>query len=49
MMALKEIRHYQKFTGFLIRKVPFQRLVRKIAVEVAQEMRFQSSVLLALQ
>ena len=49
MMALKEIRHYQKFTGFLIKKLPFQRLVREIAVEVAQEMRFKSSVLLALQ
>ena len=49
MMALKEIQHYQKFTGFLIRKLPFQRLVREIAVEVAQEMWFQSSVLLVLQ
>ena len=49
MMALKEIRHYQKFTGFLIRKLPFQRLVREITIEVAQEMRFQSSVLLVLQ
>ena len=49
MMALKEIRHYQKFTGFLIRKLPFQRLVQEIAIEVAQEMRFQSSALLALQ
>ena len=49
MMALKEIQHYQKFMGFLIRKLPFQRLVREIAIEVAQEMRFKSSVLLALQ
>ena len=49
MMALKEIQHYQKFTGFLIRKLPFQRLVREIAVKVAQEMWFQSSVLLVLQ
>ena len=49
MMALKEIQHYQKFTGFLIRKLPFQRLVREITVKVAQEMRFESSVLLALQ
>ena len=49
MMALKDIQHYQKFTGFLIRKLPFQRLVREIAVEVAQEMQFQSSVLLVLQ
>ena len=49
MMALKEIRHYQKFMGFLIRKLPFQRLVREISVKVAQEMWFQSSALLALQ
>ena len=49
MMALKEIWHYQKFTGFLIRKIPFQRLVREIAVEVAQKMWFQSLALLALQ
>ena len=49
MMALKEIRHYQKFTGFLIRKLPFQRLVREITIEVAQEMQFQSSALLVLQ
>ena len=38
MMALKEIRHYQKFMGFLIRKLLFQRLVWEIAIEVAQEM-----------
>ena len=49
MMAFKEIRHYQKFMGFLIRKLPFQRLVREIAVEAAQEMQFQSSALLVLQ
>ena len=49
MMALKEIRHYQKFTGFLIRKFPFQRLVWEIAIDMAQEMRFQSSALLVLQ
>ena len=49
MMALKEIRHYQKFTGFLIRKLPFQRLVQEIAIDVAQEMRFQSLALLVLQ
>ena len=49
MMALKEIQHYQKFTGFLIRKLPFQRLVTEITVKGAQEMQFQSSVLLMLQ
>ena len=35
--------------GFLIRKLLFQRLVQEIAIEVAQEMQFQSSALLALQ
>ena len=35
--------------GFLIRKLLFQRLVREITVKVAQEMQFQSSVLLVLQ
>ena len=49
MMALKEIQHYQKFTGFLIRKLPFQRLVQEITIDVAQELRFQSLVLLVLQ
>ena len=49
MMALKEIQHYQKFMGFLIRKLLFQRLVLEIAIDVTQEMRFQSSVLLVLQ
>ena len=38
MMALKENRHYQKFTGFLIRKLPFQRLVWEITIDMAQEM-----------
>ena len=28
--ALKDIRHFQKSTAFLIRKLPFQRLVREI-------------------
>ena len=49
MMALKEIQHYQKVMGFLIKKLLFQRLVREIAVKVAQEMRFQSLALLVLQ
>ena len=35
--------------GFLIKKLLFQTLVREITIEVTQEMRFQSSVLLALQ
>ena len=32
-VALREIRRYQKSTELLIRKIPFQRLVREIAQE----------------
>ena len=37
-LALLEIRKYQKSTGLLIRKIPFQRLVREVAKEVNPEM-----------
>ncbi|THU79106.1 histone 3, partial [Dendrothele bispora CBS 962.96] len=47
--ALREIRRYQKSTELLIRKLPFQRLVREIAEDVRADLRFQSSALLALQ
>ncbi|EGR27760.1 hypothetical protein IMG5_189610 [Ichthyophthirius multifiliis] len=48
-VALREIRKYQKSTDLLIRKLPFQRLVRDIAHEFKAELRFQSSAILALQ
>jgi histone H3 len=48
-VALREIRKYQKSTDLLIRKLPFQRLVREIAQEFKSELRFQSSAILALQ
>mmetsp|Transcript_39925 Transcript_39925/g.103028 ORF Transcript_39925/g.103028 Transcript_39925/m.103028 type:complete len:137 (+) Transcript_39925:4099-4509(+) len=48
-VALREIRRYQKSTDLLIRKLPFQRLVREIAHEEKGELRFQSSAILALQ
>lgn len=48
-VALREIRKYQKSTELLIRKLPFQRIVKEIAQEVKQELRFQSSALMALQ
>ena len=48
-VALREIRKYQKSTELLIRKLPFQRLVREIAQEFQKELRFQSSAVLALQ
>ena len=47
-MALREIRRYQKSTELLIRKLPFQRLVREIAQDFKTNIRFQSSAILAL-
>merc|ERR1712008_444878 len=40
--ALREIRRYQKSTELLIRKLPFQRLVREIAQDFKTDLRFQS-------
>ncbi len=48
-VALREIRKYQKSTELLIRKLPFQRLVREIAQDFKTELRFQSTAILALQ
>ena len=47
--ALKEIRHFQKGTALLIRKLPFQRLVREIAGDFKTELRFQQAAIEALQ
>merc|ERR1719213_1058175 len=46
--ALREIKKYQKTTDLLIRKLPFQRLVREIAHEYA-DLYFQGQALFALQ
>ena len=57
-VALREIRRYQKSTELLIRKAPFQRLVREITQTLGEpsgfhlnlsEIRFQGSTVLALQ
>ena len=48
-VALREIRRYQKGTELLIRKLPFQRLVREIVHTFKQDLRLESSALLALQ
>ena len=48
-VALREIRRYQKSTDLLIRKLPFQRLVREIAQDFKHGLRFQSSAVSALQ
>jgi histone H3 len=48
-VALRQIRKYQKSTQLLIRKQPFQRLVREIAQDFKNDLRFQSTAILALQ
>ena len=48
-VALREIRRYQKSTELLIRKMPFQRLVREIAQDFKPDLRFQASAVAALQ
>ena len=48
-LALNEIRHYQKKVHLLIRKLPFQRLVREIAQHFSPDLRFRSATITAFQ
>ena len=54
-VALRDIRRYQKSTNLLIRKAPFQRLVREVAQKfqsagsMSNDFRFQSHAIMALQ
>lgn len=48
-VALRDIRKFQKTTDLLIRKLPFQRLVREIAQTFNNELRFQGTAILAMQ
>jgi histone H3 len=48
-VALREIRRYQKSTELLLRRLPFQRLVRELAQDVKIDLRFQASAIMALQ
>ena len=55
-VALKQIRQYQKSTDLLIKKLPFQQLVREIACDsevikspLCGKVRFQSAAIMALQ
>ena len=48
-VALREIRKYQKNTELLLRKLPFQRLIREIATDFKTDLRFQSSAVVCLQ
>ncbi len=54
-VALREIRRYQKSTDLLLRRLPFQRLVREVAQEMrvtrglGGDVRFQTHALMAMQ
>ena len=48
-VAMREIRRYQKSTDLLLKKAPFQRLVREVAQDFKTDLRFQSSAVMALQ
>ena len=47
--ALRDIRRYQKSTELLIKRAPFQRLVREVAQDFKTDLRFQASAVMALQ
>ena len=54
-VALRQIKRYQKSTELLIRKLPFQRLVREVVQDLFNDgdvpfpPKFQSTAILALQ
>ncbi|XP_006817635.1 histone H3.3-like [Saccoglossus kowalevskii] len=49
IVALRDIRRYQKSTELLLLKMPFQRLVREITLQFSKDIRYQSAALGALQ
>ena len=48
-VALREIRKYQKSTDLLMRKSPFQRVVKEIVIGLKVDLRIQASAVMALQ
>ena len=46
--TLKEIKKYQLSTDLLVRRLPFQRVVRGIAQGITSDLRFQSTAIMAL-
>lgn len=48
-MALREIRRYQKSTELLIRRRPFERLVREIAQDYKADLKFRRNAVEAIQ
>jgi histone H3 len=48
-VALREIRKYQKSTDMLLRKLPFQRLMREVAQQFKTDLRFEKGAAKVLQ
>ena len=48
-VALQDICHFQRSMALLIRKLPFQRLVREITQDFKTDLRFQLAAILCLQ
>ena len=48
-VALREIRRYQKTAELLIRKLPFNRLVREVTQDFKTDLCFQAQAIMALQ
>jgi histone H3 len=48
-VALREIRRYQKSTELLIRRRPFERLVREIAQDYKADLKFRRNAVEAIQ
>ena len=46
---MKEIKKYQTSTNLLIRRLPFQRVVREITQNIRPDLWFQSTAIMALQ
>ena len=49
LKALKEIKKYQSGIEMLIRRLPFQRVVKKIIQNIRGDLRLQSMAIMALQ
>ena len=47
--ALREIKKYQSNTDLLIRRLPFQRVVREIVQPIQADLHFQTTAIMALQ
>ena len=48
IVALRNIRRYQKKDEYLIRKIPFQRFIKELSPCIKVNLRFQCSAILAL-